>query len=276
MTTSSHSLPRVAAIHGRLSFGHAMTEAVRLWPMMMTGAGGALILSALLWGVGGVGGVTGGAAVALQAAGWLAGLVGWSAATRIGVAGDLAGAKAAGLGPFGFQLGRPELRLAGAFLLLLLFFAIILSLLGLTALALFGAAGLDVEALKLRDWAAVGPAWKLALLAVIGVVLIGAPVVLAVRVSLFAQATIARNRMTSLGVTGLTNGAMAPLFAGLAVSWLPGLAWLALCLALGLDGRLATIGWLVLHAAWQAPISAGFLGAAWRRLERPEEELAPL
>ena len=253
-----------------------MTEAVRLWPMMMTGAGGALILSALLWGVGSVGGLTGGAAVALQAAGWLAGLVAWSAVTRIGVAGNVVGAKAAGLGPLGFQLGRPELRLAGAFLLLLLFFAIILSLLGMTALAVFGAAGLDVEALKLRDWAAVGPAWKLSILAVIGVVLIGAPVVLAVRICLFAQATIARERMTSLGVTGLTNGAMAPLFAGLAVSWLPGLGWLAVCVTLGLDGRLATAGWLVLQTIWQAPISAGFLGAAWRRLERPDEGLAPL
>lgn len=257
----------------RLPLRATLAEAFGLWPAMAVGAGGILALTAILWGAAGW---AGGLGWVVTTASLLVWLVAWSAVTRIGVAGAVEAARATGLGPQGFQIGQAELRLAGAVLLLSLFFAIILSLLGLTALALFGAAGLDVEALKARDWAGVGPMWKLVLLALIGAVLIAAPLALRVRVSLFAQATIARGRMTSLGATALTNGSMWPLFAGMLLIAAPGLIWLIVAVAAPLNGALTLIGWGLIQAGWQAPLTAGFLGAAWRRLERNDEELAPL
>ncbi|CAN5274396.1 hypothetical protein BH10PSE1_BH10PSE1_05030 [soil metagenome] len=257
----------------RLPLRTTLAEALSLWPAMAVGAGGVLALTAILWGAASWAGGLGWAVTVVSLLVWL---VAWSAVTRIGVAGGVEAARATGLGPQGFQIGRPELRLFGAVLLLSLFFAIILSLLGLTALALFGAAGLNVEALKARDWAGVGPMWKLILLALIGVALIAAPLALMVRVSLFAQATIARGRMTSLGATAMTNGSMWPLFAGLVMIAAPGLVWLVVAVAAPMSAVWALIGWGVIQAGWQAPLTAGFLGAAWRRLERNDEELAPL
>jgi hypothetical protein len=267
--------PQNPRLHPRLPLRATLAEAFALWPVILGGAGGAIAAAAILWGVGALP-FADGLALVLRPLALLAALVAWSAATRIGVAGGVQAAKATGLGPSGFQFGWAELRLAGAVSLLILFFAIVFSLLGLTALALFGAAGLDVEALKARDWAGVGPAWKLVLLSLIGAGLIGAPLALMVRVSLFAQATIARGRMTSLGATVLTNGSMIPLFVGLCLIAAPGLVWLWVGVATGLDVLWITVGWLLLQAVWQAPLTAGFLGAAWRRLDRGDEELAPL
>jgi hypothetical protein len=262
-------------VHPRMPLRETLIEGFALLPAMFVGASGVLGLSAVLWSVGSLS-LGAGPVWLIRAAALLVWLVAWSAVTRIGVAGGVVGARAAGLGPSGFQFGRTELRLAGAVLLLTLFFAIILSLLGLAALALFGAAGLNVEALKARDWAHVGPMWKLVLLALIGAGLIAAPLALMVRVSLFAQATVAKGRMTSLGTTALTNGSMAPLFAGLLLIAAPGLVWMILVLAASMSAVPAAIGWVVIQAGLQAPLTAGFLGAAWRRLEDRDEALAPL
>lgn len=260
----------------RLRVGETLAEAVRRLPDMVRGAGGAIALSvalALVQVLAPVSGWARGVAFVAFAVAWL---VAFGATTRIGVAQDLAGARALGLGSLGFQLSRTEARLAGATLLCGLFLSIMLALLGLTALAMFGGAGLDAEAVKARDWAAVGPAWKLVLLAFVGVVVLGAPVVLALRLSLFAAATVARGQMISLTSTSLTNGSMAPLFAGLVVVGLPGLLWLIVVAQGWLGGSAAlAVGTLVLGLV-QAPLTAAYLGAAYRRLERPSEDLAPL
>ena len=86
------------------------------------------------------------------------------ALARLAVSDGLAGARGLGLGVGGLQFGRPELRLGGALALCAVFLAMILSVLALVLLALFGMAELNVEAIRARDWAAVGPAWRLALL----------------------------------------------------------------------------------------------------------------
>lgn len=261
---------------GRLRLRETLAGAVRRMPDMARGAGGAIALSAALALVAGLAPLDGrGRAVAVVAFA-VAWLVAFGAVTRIGVAQDLAGAKTLGLGPSGFQLTRTEARLAGATLLCALFLSIILALLGLVALAMFGGAELNAEAVRARDWGAVGPAWKLVLLGFVGAVVLGAPVVLALRLSLFAQATVARGRMISLTATLLTNGSMAPLFAGLVIAGLPATGWLLVSAAGLVAGPAALVVGVLVLAGLQPPLTAAFLGAAYRRLERPLEDLAPL
>lgn len=260
----------------KLKLRETLTEALWRAPEVLSGAAGAI-----------------GAATAMSllivlapSSGWLRGLeylvlgllllVTLGAATRLGVAGDKPGAKALGLGPAGLQATATEARLLGASLLCGLFLSIMYALLGLTALALFGAAGLDAEAIRLRDWAAAGPAWKLALLAVVGVILLGAPVLLSLRLSLYAQATVATGRMISLTATRLTNGAILPLLAGLVLVQTPVLLWILLALTGGVPPLAALVGGIVLIALVQIPLKAAFLGAAYRRLEQPTDDLAPL
>jgi len=256
--------------HGRLALGATLGEAAQRMPDMARGAGGVL-------------GLTAGFALLLLAgsAGWFA-LLGWlalilsalssfGAVTRIGVAQDLDGARRRGLGPLGFQLSRVEARLAGATLLCTLFLTIILSLLALVALALFGGAGLDAGAIRARDWAAAGAAWKLILLSGVGLVVLATPVLLAVRLALFAQATVGRGQMISLTATSLTNNAILPLLGGLIVCGAPLLLWLALVIAGVLAGKAALAVATIILFAVQAPFTAAVLGAAYRQLETSED-----
>ncbi len=251
----------------RLNLGAALAEAWRRLPDMARGAGGSLTAAVALASVCVLAPPGGWATLALTAAAALAALVAFGAMTRIAVAPDLAAARRLGLGPLGFQLTRTEARLAGAVLLCGLFMIIMLSLLALVALALFGAAGLDAEAVRARDWDAVGPVWKLALLTVVGLVVLGTPVLLLVRLSLFAAATVGRGRMTSLGATALTNGAIAPLLAGLVACAVPTLAWIALAGSGVITGAAAIIIGVLAVAGLQAPLTTGFLGAAYRQVE---------
>ena len=251
----------------RLNLGAALAEALRRLPDMARGAGGVLVVTAGLALTCAIASLSGWPCAVVGLATGLAGLAAFGAVTRIGVASDLADARRLGLGPQGFQLTRTEARLAGAALLCALFLTIILSLLALVALALFGAAGLDAGAVRARDWAAVGPAWKLVLLALVGLVVLGTPVLLLVRLSLFAQATVGRGQMTSLTATTLTNGAMIPLLAGLVMCAAPMILWILLTAAGLLSGEVGLIGGVVMLAAIQAPLTAAFLGAAYRQLE---------
>ena len=251
---------------GGLPLGVALAEAVRAMPDMMRGAGPVLILTTGLLGASGwLAGLTGGL-MGLAAVG---GLAGFGAVTRIGLFG-LESARERGLGSGGFQLRRLELRLLGATLLIALFMSIILSLLGLTALALFGASGLDAGAIEAREWARVGPAWKLVLLSGVALIVLATPVVFLVRLSLYAQATAVWGRMASLATTGLTNGAMLPLFAGLAICAAPTVLWMVVAFTAGWGGSVAGAVGAALWVLVQTPLTAGFLGAAWRRLGREE------
>jgi len=254
----------------RLNLAAALADALRRLPDMARGAGGSWIAATALVLICALDLFEGWANVALGAATALAALAAFGAMTRIAVTPDLVAARRLGLGPLGFQLTRTEARLAGAVLLCGLFMTIMLSLLALVALALFGAAGLDAEAVRERDWGAVGPVWKLALLTLVGLVVLGTPVLLLVRLSLFAAATVGRGRMTSLGATALTNGAIAPLLAGLAACAIPTLVWLALAGSGVLTGAAAIIVGSLAVAGLQAPLTTGFLGAAYRQGEGRE------
>lgn len=260
----------------RLRLRETLIEALWRAPEVLTGAGGAIAAAAVMSLIVGLFPASGWGAAGQFALLTVAFLVALGAVTRIGVAGDKAGGKALGLGPAGLQLTKTEGRLLGATLLCGLFLAIMLALLGLTALALFGGAGLDAEAIRVRNWSAAGPAWKLWLLAGVGVIVVGAPVLLALRLSLYAQATVATGRMISLTATRLTNGSMLPLLAGLILVQAPGIAWAVLAITGALPAKAVLAAGVVLIAAVQVPLKAAFLGAAYRRLDRPSEDLAPL
>lgn len=250
----------------RFSASDALVEAGRALPEMWRGAGPALLLTAVLFIASRA--LPGPAEGALLGISWLTGLCAFGARTRIGVLG-LDGARVEGLGPGGFQFRRLEARLLGATLLIWLFMAIILSIVALAALALFGAAGLNAQAITEGDWARVGPAWKLALLTVIGLLLLALPTIMAVRISLYAQATLSWGRMTSLAATGVTNGAMFGLLLGLLACAAPTLVWLAVAATAGIGGVPAWAGFALIATMIQAPLTAGFLGRAWRALGRP-------
>jgi hypothetical protein len=172
-----------------------------------------------------------------------------------------------GLGPLGLQAARPEARLLGAFLLCLLFLSMILSVLVLVVLAIFGMAELNVEAIQARDWAAVGAPWKLAVLGLVGFGALAIPLLLAVRLSLFAPATIGRRQMVSLNSITIARGSFWALLAGLVVTACPAIL---LALVVGTDllrPAVAHAAVVIVLIGIQAPMTLGFLGAAYRQLE---------
>jgi hypothetical protein len=189
------------------------------------------------------------------------GLMAWGAANRVAVLGERA--PEAGLGPGGLQFGRVEVAMVVALLLNLLFLAMIGAVLALVALALFGAAGLDAEAVRARDWAAVGPAWKLAVLAAVGAVVMAVPVLLVVRLALFSQATVGRGQAVSLNTLGIATGSFWRLLAVLLI--VLGAAAAMLWLGSRIDGR-GGAGALLLCGLW-LPFASGVLASAYRRLE---------
>lgn len=189
------------------------------------------------------------------------------ALARVAISRDARHAKGLGLGPTGLQLTKVEARLLGAGLLCSVFLAMILSVAALLLLALFGGAGLDAEAVRLREWSRVGPIWKLGLLAVMTAFCIFALVPLTARLSLFAPATVARDQMVSLNSMALTRGIFWPFLAGLVVTAAPKLGLLILAGAGMLSGAAGWMVWAVVLIGLQAPLTAAYLGAVYRRIE---------
>jgi len=251
--------------HRLLRLGEALAVAFGRLPRIWAGAWGAILIGAGAWAAAGL--APGWAGAVAAVAGLIASLVLVGAATRIAVTEDIEAARRLGLGPAGLQFGLPELRLLGAALLCAVFMAMILSVVALLLLAVYGMAGLDAEAIKHRDWAGVGPVWKLALLAVMTLAALYAVLVMAVRLSLFAPATLGRGHMVSLNSMGIAQGNFWPLLGGLVVVGLPGLVVLVLNGAGVISGLIAGLVWAAVLAAVQTPLILSFLGAAYRRLE---------
>lgn len=254
-------------------------EAVRFVPRAWGGAWAALALIALAEG----------ASLVLSELGWLE-RNGWASALlvlaavalalvvdgalyRLGVFG--AAARREGLGFAGLQFGRPELRLLaaqaliGLFLLMIAVAAVVVLAVALTAAGLgevdFGKVASVAD---LRGLAGPVP------LGVLGALVVGIATVfllLTVRFSLYAAATVGRRSIVSLNALGIAEGAFWPLLFGLVLVSLPVLglfAWQR-CAA-GLTGRdlLVFHGLQALAYAFvQKPLTAGFLSAAYRRLE---------
>jgi len=245
----------------RLSLAAVVHETVQLLPRVWSGAAYALVLWAAI-GVAAALSPSGGLGIGLALLGGGAGLMAIGACLRIAVADDLEGAKALGLGKGGLQIKRAELRLLGAAALCLLFWAIVASLVGLTVLALFGGSELDVAAIQARDWSSVGPAWRVAVVAVVGVGAIIIPLMLAARLAMAGPATVAQGRMVSLPAMAISRGGVVPLMLGLGLFSLPGLGLLGVLAAIG--GALAAIGSAITVAWVLVPMWMGLLGVAYR------------
>ena len=114
---------------------------------------------------------------------------------------------------------------------------------------------------------AVGPAWKLILLAVVTAFALFAVIAFAVRLSLFAPATIGRGQMVSLQSMSIARGGFWPLLVGLVVTAAPKIALVLLWGAGLLSGTAGWIVFAVVLTALQAPLTMAFVGAAYRRLE---------
>ncbi len=257
----------------RLDLPAALRETARALPRLWLGGFGALLLCAgaglaplwvdldgtrhWLWIAGAV----------------ITGLVAVGALARLSIKPTLAGARGLGLGPAGLQLGWPEARLLGAALLCLIFLAMIVVVLAIVVLAIFGASELDVAAIQARDWAAVGPPWKLGLLSILALVSVLIPILLLVRLSLFAPATVGRRQMVSLNSMGIAYGSFWSLLAGLVLTSAPVLLLFTLIATDVLTGGTASIAGIIGLAGLQLPLSLGFLGAVYQQLEywSPEE-----
>lgn len=249
----------------RLNAGRAVRDGVRALPRLWGGAWGVLVFATLLglaspWVPGGFGGVAYGVALGLTA------LAAWGALCRISAGKTREGAERLGLRPGGFQFGKLELRIVFAAFLNLLFLSMILIVLALVTLAVFGIAELDVAAIQARDWAGAGPVWKLVMLGIVGLIAIGVPLLLSVRLALFSQTTTGRGHTVSLNTMGVATGSFWPLFAVILLSVAPLIVLAALCLG-GFGGLCHPVG-LALVLPWvQAPWAAAVLGAAYDQIE---------
>lgn len=257
----------------RLNLRVALGRTLRVLPLLWQGAAGALVLSAALWLLPAVWTPTGWAHWIWALAAATSTLVVVGALARLSIRDTLGEARALGLGPLGLQAKLPEARLVGAALLSLLFLAMILSILALVVLAIFGMAELNVQAIQARDWASVGAPWKLGVLAALAAGAVAIPLLLVIRLSLFAPATLGRRQMVSLNSMGIAYGSFWQILAGLIVTALPMIVLLTLIGTGVLTGVVGQVVWIVGLAGLQAPLTLGFLGAAYRQLEywTPEE-----
>lgn len=260
-------MARDRADHRRLNVVTAVGTALGGMPAAWAGAWGVLaFLSAMV-----------AAPVFVHIKGWMcaaygfalavAGLSAWTGLTRIAIAGGAGPARRLGLGTGGLQFGKAELRVAWGLLLNLIFLGMIAVVLGLVVLAVFGIAELDVKAIQTRDWAAVGPPWKLGVLAVVSAIALAVPVLLITRLSLFAPASVGRGRTVSLNSMGIAHDAFWPLLV----------VWLIVAATAAALPLVEAVGWLewpssrliaALALPWLwAPFAAGLLAAAYKQLE---------
>lgn len=248
-----------------LRLGETLSAAGSALPRLGRGVWGAILLAVVVWGVlpmaAGVMGLIW-APLALASILVLTGALG-----RISITDDLTQARGLGLGAAGLQFGRPELRLLGAGLLCGVFMAMIVSVVALVLLAVFGMAELNAQAIEMRRWSAVGPAWKLGLLALVTTFALFAVVALSARLSLFAPATVGRGYMVSLQSMSIARGAFWPLLVGLIVTGAPKIGLVLLWGAGLLSGVAGWVVFVVVLTAIQAPLTMAFVGAAYRRLD---------
>ncbi len=254
-------MARDRADHRRLKVVAAFATALGGLPAAWAGAWGVLAFASVLIAApvfAPLEGWMGWAHTALLA---LTGLSGWAALTRIALD------RRSGLGAGGLQFGKAELRIVAGLVLNLLFLGLIAGVLALVVTAVLGLAGLDWKTVLSRDWAALGPPWRLAVLALTAFVAVGTPVLLITRLSLFAPASVGRGHTVALNSMGIANGAFWPLL----------ILWLVIAVTAAAMPYAERAGWIVwpmsrLLAAFVipwlwAPVAAGALSAAWRQLE---------
>ena len=253
-------MARDRADHRRLNVVAAFAAALRGLPRAWAGAWGVLAFASIL--------IAAPAFVPLEGwMGWahaalltLTGLSAWGALTRIALD------RRSGLGGGGLQFGKAELRMAAGLVLNLLFLGLIASVLALLVMAEFGLAGVDAQTVLAGDWVAFEP-WRQAVLGLTGLAAASLFLLLVVRLSLFAPASVGRGRTTALNSMGIANGAFWPLL----------ILWLVIVGTGGAMLHAEHAGWIAwpmsrLLAAvmtpwlW-GPVAAGALASAYRQLE---------
>ncbi|MCZ8193277.1 MAG: hypothetical protein ACK5QD_12655 [Brevundimonas sp.] len=251
----------------RLDLGAALRAGLTTMPRMYGEAWGALafcVVAGVLPVLAPLTGAAAGVAVLFQG---LAVLIAWGALTRISLTRDLGGAQALGLGPAGLQLGAGEGRIVAALLLNLIFLAILATVTTLLLLGVAGASDLDAEAIAARDWAAAGTPLQLAVVGAVALIALGVPLLFAVRLSLFAHASLGRGQVVSLNTLGVAEGSFWPLLLLLIVVALPRIALAALSAQGVLTGAAGQIAGVLVLVLVQVPFAAGAMGEAYRRLE---------
>ncbi len=262
-----------------LPLGSALGGAVAFLPRAWANAWGVLILAAVLlaapawahqlphlakvW-----------IHIPLAIGGLAVGLALRGALYRLGTSSSVAEARRAGLGIGGLQFGWPELRMFAAAILVALFLAVAALGLGLVFAFI-----LNVEGIKGFDPAATlhaAQGGEAGAIVLCGVAAASAWIILqlAVRLSLFRAATVARGRIVSIGAMSLAQGAFWRLFLGLVVVMIPSLvlgAWEGGLLAPGwvmpMSSRVYAVARAVFLAGVQVPLVIGFLSYAYNRLE---------
>ena len=253
-------MARDRADHRRLNVVAALAAALRGLPAAWAGAWAVLAFASILIAapvLAPLEGWMGRAHAALLA---LTGLSAWGALTRIALD------RRSGLGGGGLQFGKAELRIAAGLVLNLLFLGLIAGVLGLASLALLGIAGVNPETVLAGDWTTLEP-WRRGVLAATGLIAAGLLLLLTIRLSMFAPASVGRGRTVSLNSMGVANGAFWPLLV----------LWLVIAGTAALMPYAEQVGltdWptsrlvaaLVTPWLW-APVAAGALSAAYRQLE---------
>jgi hypothetical protein len=262
----------------RLRLGAALGAAAAFAPKAWTNAWGALVLFALVlaspaflpdaWRGQAVCCLVWGAAAVLSGLALEGGLY------RLGVTRTVREAQALGLGIGGLQLGRAELRLLGAGLLVLLFLCLAAAAGGVLLAFVMSATGLAET-----HWGDAMGLWRMALasdgraivLAGFAAAVGWAVLQLGVRLSLYKAATVARSRMVSLDAMSMAQGSFWPLLAGVVLISLPGLllaGWKPDPALFGASGeRVLAVIRAAIVTLVQVPLAIGFLSSAYKQLE---------
>jgi hypothetical protein len=252
-------LPLVASLRAAAAFA----------PRALARAPGALALFAVVLaapfyvsGLGGWAGPVFGPVSAVLAL--LSALIAQGALYRLGVSRDVPAARALGLGPLGLQFGAAEMRLLAASVLAGLFLGLVLLALGVVLVIIGDALQISVNAQELLS---APEGWRLLVMAGFVVLAVWAFLQLAIRLSLYKAATVARRRIVSVSALGLSEHNFWRLLCGLVVSLLPTIA-IAAWRGGGGDAGVCTGALLGAVTAFvQTPLSIGFLSEAYRRLE---------
>lgn len=174
---------------------------------------------------------------------------------------------------FSVQFGAASVRVGAAFLLNLIFILMIASVVGLLILAIAGAAGMgdaltfDPETVLAAPPANV-PAWKMVVTLLTAAAGLLGFLLIAARLSLFAQATVDQGAVVSVRTMAMTRGAAWPLLAGILITEAPKFLLIGLGLMGVISGHLAAVVWIIVLVWIQAPLTAGFFGSAWRQIAR--------
>lgn len=211
------------------------------------------------------------AATGLLALLWLLKLMALGALYRLAAFAQAARIEGLGLG--GVQLGRPELRLLIAQIVMILFLLLIAATLVMVFMLAFSLSGLGdgyvdtMSAVSAVFERAQGLDWAFIVYAGLAVLLL---FVLSVRLSLMYVASVAERRIVTLNALGLSEGAGFKLLFGvlLVVAPAPAAALMLHYFATSDAAMVAHITLSLIAVAVILPLSAGFFASAYRQMRQ--------